>query len=295
MELPYKLHHRRSMQKNSPFPLLLAPALAVTGLLFFGGMVSGVLRSFNYMPVIGLDAPSLDAYARVLASPEFYRSLAVSLYIAITATVISSALALGVALLLRGTFAGRGVTLFLFQLNLTIPHIVGALGIFYLISQSGSFARIAGAAGAITSPSDFPALVYDPFSIGIIVQYVWKETPFTALMLLASLQAIGADHEQAARTLGASRLQSIRHVVLPAISPSLTWASMIVFAFTFGAFEVPLLLGASQPQALSVLAYRKYADVDLAARPDAMVIALLMATFCAALLIMYRSMIRRPT
>jgi putative spermidine/putrescine transport system permease protein len=194
--------------------------------------------------------------------------------------MVSAAFALAFALLFRNNFAGRKLSLFLFQLNLTIPHLVGALGVLYLLSQSGTFARIAASAGMLTTPQQFPALVFDPWSIAIITQYVWKETPFITLMLLASLQTTTTDYEQAARNLGANWLQSMRHIVLPALAPSLAWSSTIVFAFTFGAFEVPLLLGASQPQALAVLAYRKYADVDLAARPDAMVIAIFTAIIC---------------
>lgn len=281
------------MQKTLRPYLLASPALIVISLLFLGGLVVGVMRSFDYMPVIGLHDPSLAAYRQVLLSAEFYRSLGVSLYIAVMSTVISATLALSAALVLRRTFAGRQLALFLFQLNLTIPHIVGALGMFYMLSQSGLIARLVAATGLIAAPQDFPALVYDPYAIGIITQYVWKETPFIALMLLASLQSIGTDHEQVARTLGASPLQAIRHVVLPAIAPSLAWASLIVFAFAFGAFEVPLLLGASQPQALSVLAYKKYTDVDLATRPDAMVMALFMGLFCVMLLFLYRSLSRR--
>ena len=30
--------------------------------------------------------------------------------------------------------------------------------------------------GSITRPSEFPELVFDPYAIGIILQYVWKET-----------------------------------------------------------------------------------------------------------------------
>ena len=48
--------------------LLLAPALLLIVGLFFGGLGLGVLRSFNYMPVIGLTDPNLDAYRAVLTA-----------------------------------------------------------------------------------------------------------------------------------------------------------------------------------------------------------------------------------
>jgi putative spermidine/putrescine transport system permease protein len=267
--------------------LLLAPAMIVIVGLFFGGLAAGVLRSFNVMPLIGLTEPDLDAYRAVLADPAFLKSLALTVHIAVTSTAISAVLAVGAALLLRRRFAGRGVVAFLFQLNLTVPHLVGAIGILALFSQSGSFARLAYAAGLIEKPADFPALVYDPHAVGIILQYVWKEVPFIALVVLARMQAIGPDHEAVARSLGASRWQAFRHVLLPQIMPAVLSASVIVFAFTFGAYEIPALLGASHPQALPVLAYRSYTDVDLAARPQAMAMAVVIALISAVMIGIY--------
>ena len=174
---------------------------------------------------------------------------------------------MGAALLLRRSFAGRGVALFLFQLNLTVPHLVGAIGILYLLSQSGVFARLAFATGLIGQPSDFPALIFDPYAIGIIVQYVWKEVPFITMILLANLQSLGADYEAVARSHGASRFQALRFVILPMLRPALMRACVIVFVFAFGAYEIPLILGQNYPAALPVLAYRAFTDVDLASRP----------------------------
>jgi putative spermidine/putrescine transport system permease protein len=276
--------------------LLLAPAVAVIGILFFGALGMAVVRSFNVMPVIGLTRPDLSAYRAVLSDPGFLRALGLTVYVCVTATALSALIALGAALLLRQSFAGRGVMAFLFQLNLTVPHVVGALGMLYLLSQSGFFARMAFQVGVIARPGEFPALVHDPRAIGIILAYVWKEVPFIGLVLLAQMQALGQDHESVARSLGASRWQAFRHVLLPMILPGLLAACVIVLAFTFGAYEVPLLLGASHPQALPVLAFRTYTDVDLAARPEAMamavVIALLSAVMIAAFLRLTRAMAR---
>jgi putative spermidine/putrescine transport system permease protein len=264
--------------------LLLAPAMLLIVVLFFGGLAVGVMRSFNWMPVIGLTDPNLDAYRAVLSDPDFLRSFGLTLYISVTSTLISAVIAIAAALLLRRTFAGRGAINFLFQLNLTVPHIVGAIGILYLFSQSGFFARMAFHIGLIARPGEFPALVFDPYAIGIILQYVWKEVPFIGVIVLAQMQALGTDYESVARSLGANRWQAFRHVLLPLILPGVLSASVIVFAFTFGAYEVPLLLGASHPQALPVLAYKTYTDVDLAARPQAMAMAVVI-TLLSALMI----------
>jgi len=244
--------------------LLLLPAMFIIVVLFFGGLAIGLMRSFNYMPVIGLTEPNFQAYVSVFTDREFYLSFLLTFHIAFTSTVISSVLAIGAALLLRRSFVGRGIVNFLFQLNLTVPHLVGAIGMLYLFSQSGSFARLAHEFELIQRPSDFPALVFDPYAIGIILQYV-----------------------------GASKWQTFRHVLLPLIFPGVLSASVMVFAFTFGAYEIPAILGANFPAALPVLAYRKYTDVDLAARPEAMAMAIIIAFLSAVMIYFYVRYSRR--
>jgi putative spermidine/putrescine transport system permease protein len=269
------------------FLLLLLPALTLLGGLFLAALGLTLLRSFRYMPALGLTEPDLAAYAAILTSPGFLQSLGLSLWIATASTVISALLALLSALLLRQTFPGRGAIGFLFQLNLTVPHVVGAIGILYLFSQSGSFARLAFAAGLIAEPGQFPALTHDPYAIGIILQYVWKEVPFIGLILLANLQAIGPDPEATARSLGASRWQAFRYVLLPLLTPGLAAASALVFAFAFGAYEIPLILGAHAPEALPVLAWRSFTDTDLTSGPQAYAMAITVAAIGLLMLALY--------
>jgi putative spermidine/putrescine transport system permease protein len=273
--------------------LMLAPALAIILFLFMGGLLFGLARSLNYMPIIGLTEPNLNAYVAIFTDGAFLRSLLLSLHIAFTSTLISSVLAVGAALLLRPAFRGKRIVTFIFQLNLTIPHLVGALGILYLFSQSGLLARVAYALDLIERPNEFPALVYDRYAIGIILQYVWKEVPFIGVIVLAILQSVGEDYEAAASTLGANRWQRFRYVTLPLVLPGVLSASAIAFAFTFGAFEIPFLLGQSFPAALPVLAYRSYTDVDLAARPQAMAMAMVIAFLSAIMIVAYMTLTRR--
>jgi len=279
------------MQERLKITLLLAPALAVIFVLFLGGLAVGLLRSFNYMPVIGLTEPDLEAY-RSLLTPAVLRSLGLTFYIAATSTVIATVLAVATALLLRRSFPGRAVASFLVQLNLTIPHLAGAIGILYLFSQSGSFARLAYDFSLIAKPADFPAMIFDPYAIGVILTYVWKEVPFITVIALATLQALGDDHEAVARALGATRWQAFRHVLLPQIMPGVLAASAIVFAFTFGAYEIPGLLGASHPQTLPVMAYRSFTDTDLASRPQAMALSMLIALVSVVMIAVYKSALR---
>ena len=271
---------------HSPI-LLLTPALAVILVLFGGGLWLAVQQSLGAMPGGETGGLSLDAYRQVLANPAFGRSLLLTLWIAGMSTAVSTFLALVAAFVLRRAFYGKRLATFIFQSNLPIPHLVGAIGILFLFSQSGFLARLARLAGLIRAPADFPALVFDPYAIGIILEYVWKSSVFIGVMLLAALQSIGEDYEQAAQTLGANRWQRLRYVMLPLLRPAILSASILVFAFTFGAFEVTLLLGARYPSALPVLAYRLYTDVDLSARPEAMALSVIIAGLIALLVLAY--------
>ncbi len=264
---------------------LLTPAIAVIILLFLGGLASGFLRSLNYFPLIGLNDFNLDAYVAIFTDNGFIQSLVLTFHIAFTSTLIASVLAVASALLLRPAFRGKRIVHFFFSLNLTIPHLVGAIGVLYLFQNSGLISRILTGMDIISKPADFPAMVFDPWAIGIIIQYVWKEIPFIGVIVLAILLSVGEDYESVARSLGANRWQAFRQVTLPLIMPGVVSASVIVFAFTFGAFEIPYLLGRTFPAALPVLAYQSYTDVDLAARPQAMAMAMVIA-FISTLLIM---------
>ncbi|MXY73820.1 MAG: ABC transporter permease subunit [Acidimicrobiia bacterium] len=265
--------------------VLLAPAVAVIVLLFLGGLASGFLRSLNYFPLIGLNDFNFDAYFSIFTDNGFLQSLVLTFHIAFTSTLIASILAVASALLLRPAFRGKRIVHFFFSLNLTIPHLVGAIGVLYLFQNSGLVSRIMTGLDLIQRPADFPAMVFDPWAIGIIIQYVWKEIPFIGVIVLAILLSVGEDYESVARSLGANRWQAFRQVTLPLIMPGVVSASVIVFAFTFGAFEIPYLLGRTFPAALPVLAYQSYTDVDLAARPQAMAMAMVIA-FISTLLIM---------
>ena len=273
--------------------VLLAPAILVILLLFMGGLITGFLRSLGYFPLIGLNDFNFDAYTIIFTDTGFIRSFILTFHIAFTSTLIASILAVASAMLLRPAFRGKRFVQFIFSLNLTIPHLVGAVGVLYLFSGSGLVSRLATGAGVIDSPAGFPAMVNDPWAIGIIIQYVWKEIPFIGVIVLAILLSVGEDYESVARSLGANRWQAFRNVTLPLIMPGVVSASVIVFAFTFGAFEIPWLLGSTFPKALPVLAFESYTDVDLAARPQAMAMAMVIAVMSSLMILAYMKVSRR--
>lgn len=278
---------RRLFDERLKIALMLAPLLLIILGLFVGSGVFVVGQSLGYLPVIGKYDFTLEAYDRLIHDPDVWWSLLVSFHIAFTSTVISTALAIVCALILRETFLGKKAISFLFQLSLSIPHIVVVLAVLLLVSQGGLLARLAYHAGAISEPREFPALVFDRLQIGIILVYILKEVPFIGIIVLAILQGIGREYEETAATMGATPWQRFRYVILPMIGPGTLSAFIIVFAYVFGAFEIPYLLGRTYPASTPVLGLRYYLNVDLGARPVAMALNVLILVFILVLTGLY--------
>jgi putative spermidine/putrescine transport system permease protein len=273
-------------------PLMLFAALGVVVVLFGGGLLVGLSQSLGYFPVIGLEEWTFEHYADVLTDSTFLSSLWLTFRIAFISTAVSTVLAVGLALVLRQGFAGSGIAKFVFQIPLPVPHLVAASGLVLLLTQSGIFARIGAGLGVIDRPADFPPLVFDRPGVSIILTFLWKEIPFIGLVVLAVLQSVGPQYEEVARTLGANARQRFFHVLLPLIMPGLVSTSIIVFAFTFANYEIPLLLGVRSPTTLPVLAFHSYQDTNLALRPEAMAISVILAIIAILLLVGYRRLAR---
>jgi putative spermidine/putrescine transport system permease protein len=283
------------MTRRVTIGLLLAPAMIILIVLFFGGFLLGIMQSMNYMPLIGLTEPNLDAYRTIFTDEQFSQSLILTFSISISATLLTVTLAIATAMALRHSFIGKRVVNFMYQFPITIPHLVIAIGTMFLFSQSGTFARLAFHAGIISDQSQFPQLVNDRFGLGIIYVYLWKQIPFVGIIVLAIMQSMGNNYEELARSLGANKWQTFRYILMPIIIPGILPASIICFAFTFGSYEVPFLLGRPYPAVLSILAYRLYDNVDLNARPQAMAMAVFMTVFLMLFVVAYKKLLKKAS
>lgn len=276
--------------------LMLLPALLVLVPLFGGSLVYGLLQSLGWQPIIGHTSLSLEAYGSILFgseyAPRFWQATGYSLRVSLLSTALSAALAVGVALLIRASSFGRGVSTFLLQFSLPVPHLVAALGLLFLLSQSGLVSRVASLLGLIARPSDFPALVRDRAGIGVVIAYLWKEVPFMALVVLAALQSAGSSYEDSARTLGAGPWRRFRYIILPLIAPALAASSILVFTYVFGAYEIPGILGVRNPQSLPVLSYQLFVSPDLRDRAAAMALSVIMTAIVLVMVAAYLALIR---
>jgi putative spermidine/putrescine transport system permease protein len=260
---------------------LISPALIVVMVLFGGGLVLGLVQSLGHLPAAGLESLSFKHFANILGDPDFTRSLTLTLYVALSSTAIAAAISVIMAIFLLSLSEKNRLIHFIFQIPLTVPHLVIAVAMVFMLAPSGLWSRVIVKLGLIDSSSAFPLLINDRWGMGIILTYVWKEIPFITLMILSVLRRSGVELLEVGRTLKAGPWQRFRYITMPVIAPSLGAACLIVFAYTFGAFEVPFLLGQTYPMMLPVWAYKNYSDVDLLARPEGIATGLIIAAIVA--------------
>lgn len=218
---------------------------------------------------------SLERPLRVLSEPSVLAGVGWSLWIAGASTLVATLIAVALGLLFRGSGRlDRGARL-LALLPLPIPHVVAAVGGVLILGQSGLLSRLGYHAGWLSSPADMPALVADPWGIGLILALVWKEVPFLALVTFSVLARSAGELDETARTLGATEGAVVRRVTLPLLLRGILPAVVAVFTFVVGTWEATALLAPSDPLALPLLTMERYTDVALANRGDAWVLALL--------------------
>ncbi|MCK8823841.1 ABC transporter permease [Fuchsiella alkaliacetigena] len=268
--------------------LLLLPALIILVGLFLGGVALAIMQSLGYFPLLGLEEFTFDYFREIFADPHFLTSLGYSLYISLVSAVISVIVGVFFAFQLMRLADRYRVINILYKLPIIVPHIVVALLIFLLFTQSGFWARLAYRLGWIEEMSQFPALIFDRRGIGIIFAYLWKQIPFVTLIVYTIFKNINQRWEQVALNLGASKIQVFWNIYLPLAMPGIASAFIIIFAFSFGAFEIPLLLGPSYPRTLPVLAYQRYASSDLSQRPYAMAITVVISLISILLILIYK-------
>ncbi|BHH84676.1 ABC transporter permease [Desulforhopalus sp. 52FAK] len=257
--------------------LLLGPALVVVAFLFGGGLLLGLFQALGWNPTGGLDNLNILHFKGVITDPDFLTSLGLTLYIALTSTLIAAIVSIFLALAINRWAGNNTIIHFLLQIPLAAPHLVIGISVIFLLAPSGMVTRLLTSIFGPEIQSSFPILVNDNWSLGIILVYVWKEIPFITLMLLAVLKNMGNELHEVGATLKATPLQRFRYITLPIIGPNLSGACCIVFAFTFGAFEIPYLLGKTYPLTLPVWAYQNYSDIDLLSRPEGIGIGLIIA------------------
>jgi putative spermidine/putrescine transport system permease protein len=119
---------------------------------------------------------------------------------------------------------------------------------------------------------------------GIIITFVWKQTPFVALLLAGALASLDRATLEAGRNLGASRLRILIELALPQVMPTLLVALVLSFVTMLSVLSVPMMVAGSQPTMLTVdMAFRINAYGDYATANALGVISYLISAGAAIL------------
>jgi putative spermidine/putrescine transport system permease protein len=267
--------------------LSLLPVLTLLTLLFGGGLGIAFLQSVGYFAPAAEQSFTLTHYGALLFDEEMRTSILVTLLWSAAATALSTIVGIAAALALRRLAKASRMLSALLQIPIALPHLAMAILALNVLGQSGLIARVAYKSGLIDAPAGFPEFFHDRYGVGIVLTYALKEAPFIALVALAMLRRAGAEYESLAATLGAGKWQRFRYVTLPLMAAPVISASLIVFAFIFGSFEVPFLLGRPYPAMLGVLIQRRFLSTDLADRPGAIAAGILMSAISAMVVLAY--------
>lgn len=257
----------RSSASRARDVALLAPACVVL-LVLFGGALAGMVRG-SLTPLTG--GASLDAWRVLFADPGFADAARFTVQVTVLSTVLATLAGLALAWLLRsrGTLP-RAVL----ALPVPVPHLLVATTAVLWLGPGGLADRLLGALPV--------EIVRDRGGLGIVLVYVYKEAPFLALLVLAACGRGLQAREEAAAVLGTTPWQRLRWVTWPAIRGPLLVGSIIVAAYTAGAFEVPLLVGPNSPATLATFAFEATKADVIAGQETAAAALTLVALFSIA-------------
>jgi spermidine/putrescine transport system permease protein len=219
---------------NSAFdrPRFLRVYVAVFFAVLFLPIVLVVVFSFNNQRSLQrFGGFSLDWYSQFFENESLTSSLVASLEIAfatmIVGTFLGTLLAFG---LVRARTRWAGSANVLMLIPLVTPEIVAGVSAFLLFTQAGMRLSL----------------------LTITIAHITFSISYVTVVVRARLASLHPEVEQAAMDLGASQLQTVRLVVLPALWPAILAAGLLVFALSFDDFVLSFFTTGESPQPLPV-------------------------------------------
>ena len=285
------LRKRNLRRKVTPYLLILPTSLLLV--VFVYGVVIGVLQGFGIAPFLGMLDFTTEYWEAALTRADLVQSIGYSLYLAFFSSLLALVGGVVLSAALVNIKASRTLQLFVIQVPLIAAHTLAVLFIISIFSGSGLFPRALYALGLISEMGDFPSVVGDPTGWGIFAVYFWKEVPFIAFCTITIMANVSSRFGEAAATHGSSPLRTFFTITLPLCRSALVKAFLVVFAFIFGSYEVPYLLGPTLPKTLPVLAYIEYSNPNIANRCMSMAIDGVMVLITVILAIIYFKVMNR--
>lgn len=253
--------------------------LIVVGYLFFlviwpVGLVAAKTFAGGLAPVIN-----------ALSQPEVIFAFELTLSAALWAVVINTIFGVGISLLLvRYTFPGRRALNAMVDLPLSVSPVV--VGLALVLVYSGR----TGWLGQGLEQVGFQVIYAPP---GIILATAFVSLPLVIREVVPVLTEIGTEQEQAARSLGASSLQTFARITLPAIRWGLLYGVVLSLARSLGEFgAVKIVSGgvAMRTQTATLLVEERYQQFGLENSITAYAAAFILALIAVLALIIITSL-----
>lgn len=175
---------------------------------------------------------------RSISEPRVLASMRLSFGAATLAAMINAPFGLLVAwVMVRYRFPGHNLADSLIDMPLALPTAVAGIALTALFAPKGWF-------GAWLAPLGIK-VAYTP--LGILVALVFVGLPFVVRTLEPVIMDLPLDAEEAAATLGATRAQTIRRIVLPALMPALLAGFGAALARGVGEYGSVIFIAGNMP------------------------------------------------
>ncbi|ATA23488.1 ABC transporter permease [Brenneria goodwinii] len=209
---------------------ILTPILLIVVISFSDGY-------FVSFPPTGF---TLDWYGKVLGNSEFMEALLFSTLLAIGTTLLSLLLGVPAAFaLVRGKLPYASLCKGLLLSPLIFPVLITGLALLQLFSSYG----------------------WGNVKLNLLLAHTVVTSPYVVRTVLTSLELVNPSLEEAARTLGASRFATFRHVVFPQIAPGVVSGAIFCFMVSFDNYPVSMWLADSANTPVPVVLYRQIGTV----------------------------------
>uniref|UniRef100_S0DF86 Putative ATPbinding transport protein n=1 Tax=termite gut metagenome TaxID=433724 RepID=S0DF86_9ZZZZ len=242
---------------------MILPAALLMALLIVYPLVAGICYSFTDYTVMGnkeTQFVGLRNYIEMFTTDTDYLSvLGFTFMLAFCSTLLAYVCGLGIALLLNAPMKGRGIFRSLMLMPWIISMAVTAQNWKWLLNDRyGIINHVLMSLNLIEKPLIFLGNL-DLVRPTVIVISAWKSLPFMIIIILAALQGVPRDQYESAAIDGASRWQSFRYITMPSIKNVSVMCTMLMFIWSFNAYEsIALLTGGGPGKYTNTLAVYTY-------------------------------------
>src|SRR5437588_1394590 len=197
----------------------------------------------------------LGNFVQLFQSSDFRGSIGTTFYFSIISVALETVLGLAIALLINGTFPGRGLVRASILVPWAFPTVISAQ-IWYLMynDRTGIVSYLLQQIHLLAPGATLLQTNRGIIAAAIITD-VWKTTPFMALLILAGLQSISTEMYEAADVDGSTRFQQFWTITLPLLSGPLLIALLFRFLAAMGVFDLLYILGGNQVQSMASFSY----------------------------------------